>query len=139
MRLIHILSLLWLEILTSPDVETANKLNRRYDILHKNVNFYNTTYSHLNIKTKVHAGEHANLMPEIDERYHYHHGLKAGDNTLGANLVRVLMRSIVKNRGYDEHSFLDYFIDYMTSDSKNKDPYLEIYIYGIGLKTIQKV
>ena len=39
-----------------------------------------------------------NLMPDVDERYHYHHGLKSGENTLGANLVRVLMRSIVKKQ-----------------------------------------
>lgn len=111
-----------------PDIDTANKLNRRYDILHQHINFYNTSYSHLEIKTKVHSGEHANLMPEIDERYHYHHGLKAGDNTLSANLVRVLMRSIIKNNGYKEQAFLDDFVEFMTTEGKNKDPYLELYI-----------
>jgi hypothetical protein len=111
-----------------PDIDMANKLNRPYDILHQHVKFYNTSYSHLNIKTKVHAGEHANLMPEIDKRFHYHHGLKAGENTLGANLVRVLMRSIIKNKEYKEDSFLDDFMEFMTTDGKNTDPYLEIYI-----------
>lgn len=111
-----------------PDIETAKQLDRSYDILHQHINFYNTSYSHLEIKTKVHDGEHANLMPQIDERYHYHHGLKAGENTLGANLVRVLMRSVIKNGKYDEKSFLDDFVEYMTSEGKNRDPYSELYI-----------
>lgn len=111
-----------------PDIETAKKLGRSYDILHQHLRFYKTPYNHLNISTKVHAGEHGNAMPELKERYHYHHGLKAGENTLGANLVRVLMRSVIKNSGYNEKSFLDDFIDYMTSEDTNNDPYLEFYI-----------
>ncbi|EDZ62516.1 protein containing ADP-ribosylation/Crystallin J1 domain [Sulfurimonas gotlandica GD1] len=62
-------------------------------------------------------------MPSLDERYHYHHGLKAG-----ANLVRVLMRSIIKNEGYEQSEFLSDFIEYMTDVDANNDPYLEIYI-----------
>jgi ADP-ribosylglycohydrolase len=112
----------------SPDIQSANRLNRQYDILHKHSKFYNTTYSHLDIDTKVHSGEHANLMPSLDERYHYHHGLKAGENTLGANLVRVLMRSIIKNEGYKQTQFLNDFIEYLTDIDANNDPYLEIYI-----------
>lgn len=111
-----------------PDIEIANKLNRPYDILHEHVNFYNTSYNHLKIATKVHAGEHANLMPELGERYHYHHGLKAGENTLGANLVRVLMRSVIKNKAYKEESFLDDFVAFMTTKGENKDPYSELYV-----------
>lgn len=111
----------------TPDIKTAKKLNRPYDILHKHINFYNTSYNHLDIDTKVHDGEHANLMPKLDERYHYHHGLKAGENTLGANLVRVLMRCVIKNQGYKQEAFLDDFIEFMTSQ-ENSDPYLEIYI-----------
>lgn len=111
-----------------PNIESANKLGRHYDILHKHSIFYKTSYSHLNIATKVHSGEHANLMPELNERYHYHHGLKAGENTLGANLVRVLMRSIIKNKVYDQKKFLNDFVEYMTDSDANNDPYLEIYI-----------
>jgi len=111
-----------------PDIKTANKLGLSYDILHKHIGFYKTSYNDLDIETKVHAGEHANLMPELDQRYHYHHGLKAGENTLGANLVRVLMRSIIKNKGYEQDAFLDEFITYMTSTDTNNDPYLEIYL-----------
>ncbi|MCX6073874.1 MAG: ADP-ribosylglycohydrolase family protein [Campylobacterales bacterium] len=111
-----------------PDIDTANKLGRRYDILHRHIRFYNTPYNHLSISAKVHAGEHGNAMPELEERYHYHHGLKAGENTLGANLVRVLMRSIIKNGGYEQKVFLEDFITYMTCEDTNNDPYLEIYI-----------
>ncbi len=112
----------------SPDVQSANKLGRPYDILHENIRFYETTYSNFSIHPDTHSGEHGNLMPKLEERYHYHHGLKAGENTLGANLVRVLMRSVIKNNGYEQKSFLDDFVEYMTAQDKNKDPYLEIYI-----------
>jgi len=111
-----------------PDVKNAQRLDRPYDILHHHKQFYNTSYSHLDIPTKVHSGEHANLMPSLDERYHYHYGLKAGENTLGANLVRVLMRSVIKNKGYNQESFLNDFVEYMSSSETNNDPYLEIYI-----------
>ena len=111
-----------------PDVESANKLGRKYDILHEHIRFYDTSYSNLSMHADINSGEHGNLMPELDERYHYHHGLKAGENTLGANLVRVLMQSIIKNKGYNQKSFLDDFIEYMTAKDKNNDPYLEFYI-----------
>lgn len=111
-----------------PDIENAKRIGRPYDILHEHIRFYNTSYSHLNIDTPVHAGEHGNLMPELEDRYHYHHGLKAGENTLGANLVRVLMRSVIKNGGYEPKSFLDDFVVFMTSSQTNRDPYLEFYI-----------
>ena len=39
--------------------------------------------------------EHGNATPAKEDRYHYHHDLKAGENTLGANLIRVFMRSVV--------------------------------------------
>ncbi|WP_345980861.1 ADP-ribosylglycohydrolase family protein [Sulfurimonas sp. HSL3-2] len=111
-----------------PDIENAKRLGRPYDILHEHIRFYNTSYNHLHVSSLEHSGEHGNLMPKLDERYHYHHALKAGENTLGANLVRVLMRSVIKNGGYDEKSFLDDFIEYMSSPGRNRDPYLEIYI-----------
>ena len=43
----------------TPDIESAKKLDLNYDILHQHNRFYDTSYSHLNIKTKVHDGEHA--------------------------------------------------------------------------------
>jgi ADP-ribosyl-[dinitrogen reductase] hydrolase len=111
-----------------PDVQNAEKLGRPYDILHEHIRFYNTSYSQLHLNSQEHSGEHGNLMPQLDERYHYHHGLKAGENTLGANLVRVLLRSVIQHGGYNEDGFLDDFIAYMSTAGRNHDPYLEIYI-----------
>ena len=112
-----------------PDVSKANELNRPYDILHDHIRFYNTSYNHLAIQTAERAGEHANAMPVLNDRYHYHHGLKAGENTLAANLVRVLMRSVIANKGdYDQDAFLQDFITYMSTPGQNSDPYCEIYI-----------
>ncbi len=111
-----------------PDVSKAKELGRPYDILHNHIRFYQTSYSHLSIQTAERAGEHANAMPELNERYHYHHGLKAGENTLGANLVRVLMRSIIAKGFYDPDDFLSQFISYMSTPGLNRDPYCEIYI-----------
>ncbi len=111
-----------------PDVLNAQKLGRPVDILHDHVRFYKTSYSDLSIQTVRRAGEHANAMPELNERYHYHHGLKAGENTLGANLVRVLMRSVIAKGTYDPDAFLHEFVTYMTTPGNNNDPYCEIYI-----------
>jgi len=111
-----------------PDIEKANKYSRKYDILHNHIKFYDTSYNHLHIDIKEHAGEHANAMPTLQERYHYHHGLQAGENTLGADLVRVLMRSIISTGKYKQEIFLNDFIEFMTTPDKNRDPYLEIYI-----------
>ena len=111
-----------------PDVQTAKKLGRPFDILHEKIKFYKTSYSDFDIDIKVHEGEHKNAMPLLDERYHYHHGLDAGENTLGANLVRVLMRSIIKNGEYKQDSFLDDFIIFMSTPGQNRDTYSEVYI-----------
>ena len=111
-----------------PDVQMAKKLGRPFDILHENVKFYKTSYSNFNMDIKVHAGEHKNPMPLLEERYHYHNGLEAGENTLGANLVRVLIRSVIKNGEYNQDAFLDDFISFMTTPGKNTDTYSEVYI-----------
>ncbi len=110
-----------------PDVQKAQSLGRPYDITLEHSRFYDTSYNDFNINITQRAGEHANAMPDLDERYHYHHGLKAGDNTLGAHLVRVLMRSVIHQGSYKPEHFLEGFIDHMCSGA-NKDPYSEIYI-----------
>lgn len=110
-----------------PDIEKAKALKRPFDITGEHSRFYDTSYNHFDIGITQRAGEHANAMPDLDERYHYHHGLKAGENTLGAHLVRVLMRGIIKDKNYTQDRFLEDFIAYMTS-GENKDPYSEIYI-----------
>lgn len=111
-----------------PDVTTARRLDRAYDILHDHARFYHTSYTALKIRSTEREGEHGNPVPRLDDRYHYHHGLKAGDNTLAAHLVRVLMRSVINRGRYDPNTFLADFIEYLTTPGRNRDPYTEIYI-----------
>ena len=111
-----------------PDVQVANRLERPYDILHEHVRFYNTSFSNLEIDQIEREAEHGNPTPSLNERYHYHHGLQAGENTLGAQLVRVLMRSAVALGRYDQQTFIDTFIDHLATPGRNRDPYTEIYI-----------
>ena len=111
-----------------PDVETARRFGRPYDILHEHVRFYSTSYHSLEIERTERETEHGNPAPSLNERYHYHHGLKAGENTLGAHLVRVLMRSVIVAGRYDQQAFIEAFIDHLASPGRNRDPYTEIYI-----------
>ena len=112
----------------TPDIDTANRLGRAYDILHEHIRYYRTSYSDLDIRSQERESEHGNPVPQLEERYHYHHGLKAGENTLGAHLVRVLLRSVIRSGRYDPALFLDDFIQQLTTPGKNRDPYCEIYI-----------
>ena len=79
-----------------PDVENANALGRPYDILHEHARFYRTPYSELEIERSERESEHGNATPRLEDRYHYHHGLAAGENTVGAHLVRVLLRCVAR-------------------------------------------
>jgi len=108
-----------------PDVENANKLGRKYDILHENAKFYDTSYN--DFSASGFERDEKGMIAEKD-RYHYHHGLNAGENTLNSHLVRVLMRQVIKSGKYDQQNFLDDFIDFLTTPGKNKDPYTEGYI-----------
>ncbi|MGF1451390.1 MAG: ADP-ribosylglycohydrolase family protein [Opitutales bacterium] len=110
-----------------PDVAKADALGRPYDILHEHARYYETTYSKLEIERTEQESEHGNATPAEDERYHYHHGLKAGENTTAAQLVRVLLRSVVAEGRYDEGAFLENFVSYLTTPGR-RDPYLEIYL-----------
>ncbi|CAB5134196.1 hypothetical protein D3OALGA1CA_3474 [Olavius algarvensis associated proteobacterium Delta 3] len=112
----------------NPDVDTAARLHRPYDILHNHVRYYRTSYSDLDIRSEDRESEHGNPVPRLEDRYHYHHGLKAGENTLGAHLVRVLLRSVIQCGRYDPSVFLDDFIAHLTTSGNNRDPYTEIYI-----------
>lgn len=111
-----------------PNITKAKELGRPFDIVNQHIRFYDTNYNNLDIKLSVHAGEHKNAMPDKSERYHYHHGLKAGENTLGANLIRVLMRSVIKEGKYKQEVFIEDFISHLTTPGLNKDPYTEVYI-----------
>jgi hypothetical protein len=111
-----------------PDVATAERLGRAYDILHEHARFYHTSYSALQIRSTERESEHGNPVPQLDDRYHYHHGLKAGENTLAAHLVRVLLRSVINRGRYDQNAFLAEFIEHLAVPGRNRDPYSEIYI-----------
>ena len=55
---------------------------------------------------------------------HYHATLQAGENTLEAQLVRVLMKSVVANSGrFDEDHFRRAYIDFMTTEGSHNDTY----------------
>ncbi len=122
-----------------PDVERAKRIGRPYDILHDHVRYYDTTYSALSISSTRREHQHGNLTPEPGQRYHYHYGLSAGENTLGAQLVRVLMRSVAEKGRYDPQDFIGGFVDHLSTPGRNRDPYTEIYIrrwfenYAAGL------
>jgi len=111
-----------------PDIEKAEALGRPYDILHDHAKFYQTTYSRLEIESSSREGSHGNSVPEESERYHYHHGLRPGDNTLGARLVGVLLRTVKDGSGYSEETFLNNFVAWMTNPNNRRDPYTEIYL-----------
>lgn len=111
-----------------PDVARAEELGRPWDILHENARFYETSYSDLAIARDEQDPSHGNPAPAKKERYHYHHGLDAGDNTLGAHLVRVLMRCVAAKDAYESHGFIQGFIEHLTTPGANRDPYTEIYI-----------
>ena len=111
-----------------PDVEKAKAAGRDYDILHQHARFYRTPYSDFDFSLDDREGEHGNATAALDKRMHYHHGLEAGESTLGAGLVRVLMRSVIDRGGYSQDGFLEDFIGYMTRPRENQDPYTEIYL-----------
>ncbi len=112
----------------NPDIETATRLGRPYDILHDHARFYDANYSPLDISLQDRESEHGNAVAPAEQRYHYHHGLNAGQNTLAAHLVRVLMRSIVDEGEYRQDAFLEAFVGYLTGPGINRDPYMEIYV-----------
>lgn len=111
-----------------PDVETAQKLGRPYDILHDHARFYDSTYSDMGFSLRDQEGSHGNAVAAAGERYHYHHGLNAGDNTVAAHLVRVLMRQIADAGRYDPVRFVNAMVSFLTTPGLNRDPYTEIYL-----------
>lgn len=56
--------------------------------------------------------------------YHYHHTLQAGENTLEAQLVRVLMKSIVVCGGvFNPQHFCKSYVAFMTTPGSHNDTY----------------
>jgi hypothetical protein len=111
-----------------PDVDNAKRMGRPYDILHEHTRFYQTSYSRLEIDRTERETEHGNPTAALTERYHYHHGLRAGENTLGAHLTRTLIRSVIDASRYEPQSFIEAFIHHLSTPGLNQDPYTEIYI-----------
>ena len=70
---------------------------------------------------------------------HYHHLMKAGDNTLNAHCARVLIRSLLKNNGhYQAQVFIDDYIAFMTDDiPTHNDTYAESYHRGFFQNYVQ--
>ncbi|MED6324732.1 MAG: ADP-ribosylglycohydrolase family protein [Pseudomonadota bacterium] len=63
------------------------------------------------------------------DNIHYHHGMKAGENTLNAHCARIVLSCALK--GYDENEFLTQYISFMRADEpKHPDTYAESYHRG---------
>ncbi len=58
---------------------------------------------------------------------HYHPFLRAGENTLNLQLVRVLDESLTAKGGYDLDDYLERYIDFMLTPGKHHDTYAEEY------------
>jgi hypothetical protein len=59
-----------------------------------------------------------------DKQIHYHATLQAGENTLEAQLARVLMKSISENGGrFDADHFRNAYIQFMTTPGTHNDTY----------------
>jgi ADP-ribosylglycohydrolase len=56
-------------------------------------------------------------------KLHYHHALRAGENTLNLQCLRVLLRSATPD--YSTERFLAAYVDFMTSEDTHQDTYAE--------------
>ena len=55
--------------------------------------------------------------------FHYHLGLEAGENTLEAQLVRVLSKSIQDRGSFDANDFRERYMKFMTTPGSHNDTY----------------
>jgi len=55
--------------------------------------------------------------------YHYHLGLQAGENTLEAQLTRLLVRSITELRSFSVEGFLNSYVHFMQTPGSHNDTY----------------
>ena len=88
-----------------PNMENAKKTGRPYDILHHHTHYHLTDFSTFSFTTGDRETEHGNAAPKLTNRFHYHHGMKAGEKTLGVQLVRILIRSVIHSKRYAPHAF----------------------------------
>ena len=61
---------------------------------------------------------------------HYHHKMKAGDNTLNIECARLVTRLIGDLSRYDREAFLDRYISFMQDPEAYKDVYAESFHRG---------
>jgi len=62
---------------------------------------------------------------------HYHHGLKAGDNTLNAYCTRLMIQHLINNDGYNKDQWIADYIEFMTAEpARHPDTYAESYHRG---------
>lgn len=55
--------------------------------------------------------------------FHYHLGLEAGENTLEAQLCRLLVRSMAAQQGFSRDAFLAEYVSFMTTPGSHNDTY----------------
>jgi ADP-ribosyl-[dinitrogen reductase] hydrolase len=55
--------------------------------------------------------------------FHYHHGMRAGENTLDALVTRLLTNSITKSKKVNVEDFLADYIKFMTTPGSHNDTY----------------
>ena len=143
----------------NPDVKKAASLNRKIDYLFSDKIYFSTTLPMTESEQKDHDGlmkslnenteteSHGRSVASKNTRIHYHCNLKAGDNTVGAQLCRVLLRyigSLTEKEDYRNREFMQNMIDYLTDNKNdNNDSYSEEYIrkimenYSIGNDVLQ--
>ena len=56
---------------------------------------------------------------------HYHAGLRAGENTLNAQLLRVLLRASSGGGGYSPRGWLEAYAKFMTTEGSHNDSYAD--------------
>eukprot|EP01134_Creolimax_fragrantissima_P006223 CFRG6223T1 len=56
---------------------------------------------------------------------HYHEGLKKGENTLNAQLSRVVMQTVIEHGKYDSADFLENYIEFMVNPGNHNDTYAD--------------
>ncbi len=56
---------------------------------------------------------------------HYHQFLRAGENTLNAQLVQRLLRLVAERGGYDRDAWIDEYLRFMRNPAGHRDTYVE--------------
>jgi len=57
------------------------------------------------------------------KNYHYHHGMRAGENTLDTLITRVLYRNMIEKKIFNSKSFVEDYVKFMTKPDSHNDVY----------------